>query len=363
MRKGYGDIMTNIEKFQAVLPEYGDAALITSAENQLYLTDFPFEDGFVLITKKNAYLVCDFRYIEDAKHAENGWQAVLFAPGKRLATVSELLANENCKTLAFEDGDVCVGDFELFKKALGNVEWSPLENAMTVLRECKNEEEVSRIKEAQRITDAAFQYILGRINPSMTETDVALELEYYMRQHGGQSAAFQTIAISGDATSVPHGVPKPRKLQPGFLTMDFGCQYKGYKSDMTRTIVIGKATDEMKKVYNTVLTAQSAVLQVISEGCDCMEMDKVARDIINNAGYEGCFGHGLGHGVGVLIHESPNLSPLTKNKKLAPGNVVTVEPGIYLEGKFGVRIEDMVIVGNGCAEDITESPKDLIEIL
>lgn len=355
--------MNNIEKLQAVLPSYADAALITAHENQFYLTDFEFEDGYVLVTHKEAYLLCDFRYIEDAKKYENGFESVLFT-ASRLDTLRELLSSCGAKTLAFEDGDVSVADFEKIRENLPGMEFVPLGGAMTLLRERKNEEEISRIKIAQGITDRAFSYIVGRIHADMTECEVALELEYFMRQNGADSAAFPIIAISGSATSVPHGTPKNRKLNPGFLTMDFGCTYKGYRSDMTRTIVIGKADDEMKRVYETVLSAQSSVLEVISDGCACRDMDRIARDIIDGAGYEGCFGHSLGHGVGIKIHEGPNLAPRApKDKILCPGNVVTVEPGIYIEGKYGVRIEDMIIVGNGTAENITNSPKDLIEIM
>ena len=355
--------MTNIEKFQKILPGYAEAALITAHENQFYLTDFPFEDGYVLVTADKAYLICDFRYIEDARAHAGEYESVMFS-GRPSETLAQLLTDHHCKTLAFEDMDVSVEQWLRLKREIPDVEWVPLGTAMNTLREQKNEEEIRRIKEAQAITDSGFQYIVSRINSNMTETEVALELEYFMRQHGAESAAFPIIAISGSATSVPHGTPKNRKLNPGFLTMDFGCTYRGFRSDMTRTVVIGTADDEMKRVYETVLAAQSAVLEVISDGCRCADMDRIARDIIDRAGYPGCFGHSLGHGVGIMIHEGPALSPRAPaDKILCPGNVVTVEPGIYIEGKYGVRIEDMIIIGNNCAENITNSPKDLIEIM
>ena len=199
------------------------------------------------------------------------------------------------------------------------------------------------------------------MTPNMTEIEVALELEYGMRKFGAEKPSFDTIAVSGSASSLPHGEPRNIKLEKGFLTLDYGALYQGYCSDMTRTIVIGKADDEMKKVYNTVLKAQLAALDFVAagkKGCDC---DKVARDIIYGAGYEGCFGHSLGHGVGMFIHENPRLAGMW-DKPLEVGAIVTVEPGIYIEGKYGVRIEDMVWLKENESVNLTKAPKELIEL-
>lgn len=196
----------------------------------------------------------------------------------------------------------------------------------------------------------------------MTETEVAAELEYYMKKNGSDKPSFDTIAVSGSASSRPHGVPRKVKLEKGFLTMDYGAMVNGYHSDMTRTIVIGKADDDMKKLYNTVLTAQLAAIEAITEGVKNADMDKVARDIIYGAGYEGCFGHSLGHGVGLEIHEAPNLSPSSGDLTLKVGQIVTVEPGIYIEGKYGCRIEDMVLIEEGGKRNLTNCPKELIEV-
>ena len=200
------------------------------------------------------------------------------------------------------------------------------------------------------------------INYDCTETYVAAQLEFLMRKNGSEGASFDTIAVSGSNSSSPHGVPRNVKLEKGFLTLDFGAMIGGYHSDMTRTIVIGKADDKMKHLYNTVLDAQMAVLDVIKEGESCFKMDKIARDIINERGYEGAFGHGLGHGVGLEIHEAPNLSPRSGDRKLICGDIVTVEPGIYLEGKYGCRIEDMVAITEDGIRNFTKSNKELIEI-
>ena len=196
----------------------------------------------------------------------------------------------------------------------------------------------------------------------MTEIEVAAELEYYMKRHGSEMPAFDTIAVSGKSSSQPHGVPANRKLEQGFFTMDYGAKINGYCSDMTRTIVIGKADDEMKKLYNTVLRAQTEAEAAVKSGADCGEIDKIARDIIYGAGYEGRFGHGLGHGVGLLIHELPNQNMRSFGRKLVSGNVITVEPGIYLEGMYGCRIEDMLAVTDDGAVNLTNCTRELIEI-
>jgi len=196
----------------------------------------------------------------------------------------------------------------------------------------------------------------------MTETEVAAELEYYMKKHGSEKPSFDTIAVSGTASARPHGVPRPVRLEKGFLTMDYGAVVNGYHSDMTRTIVIGKADADITKLYNTVLEAQCAAIDAITEGVKNADMDKVARDIIDNAGYKGCFGHSLGHGVGLEIHEQPGVSGGMGDATLKVGQIITVEPGIYIEGKYGCRIEDMVLITKGGKRNLTDCPKELIEI-
>ena len=242
---------------------------------------------------------------------------------------------------------------------LEGVRLIPSGGVIEKLRICKDIDEINTIIAAQRIAEAAFDHILGYINPERTELDIALELEFFMRSHGAKSTSFDTIAVSGSASSRPHGVPRPVKIEKGFLTMDFGALYKGYCSDMTRTVCIGDPTDEMRRVYDTVLSAQLNALDAYAVGKTGHELDAVARKIIYNAGYEGCFGHGLGHGVGMDIHEAPRV----RENHFTPmevGHVVTCEPGIYLEGKYGVRIEDMVVFTESGAVNITHSPKDLI---
>ena len=220
------------------------------------------------------------------------------------------------------------------------------------------------MRRAQALTDAAFSHILGFLKPSVREIDVALELEYFMRKNGADGIAFHTIAVSGSASALPHGVPRDLPLEKGFLTMDFGAKVNGYCADMTRTVVIGRADEEMKRLYRTVLAAQNAALEMAVGGVSCRALDLAARGVIDGAGYEGCFGHSLGHGVGIDVHEAPRLSRgAGELEVLVPGNVVTVEPGIYLAGRYGCRIEDMIAINlDGSIENLTKSTKDLIEI-
>ncbi|MBQ7836170.1 MAG: aminopeptidase P family protein [Clostridia bacterium] len=230
------------------------------------------------------------------------------------------------------------------------------------MRRIKTAEEVGCIIKAQRIAEKSYYELLPRISVDATETELAAELEYIMKKNGSEGVSFDTIAVSGKNSALPHGVPRNVKLEKGFLTFDFGAVCNGYRSDMTRTVCIGKADSAMKRLYDTVLKAQIAVLEVVGQGGSCFKMDKIARDIIEGAGYKGAFGHSLGHGVGLQIHELPNLSPSAGDKRLCAGDIVTVEPGIYLGGKYGCRIEDMVYIANDSAENLTCMEKELIEI-
>ena len=357
--------MSKLQKFKAKMAEQGiDAALLSSHVNIRYITDFDYHDGYVLVTKGKSYLLTDFRYIEAAKAAVDQNDFELVMPEQSMGiSMCAFLEENGCKTVAFEDATLSYAALERFKKALVGMELVPGASAIADgLRLYKDLDEIEKMKKAQAITDAAFAHIINFITPNMTEIDVALELEFFMRRMGSEGVAFDTIAVSGSASSLPHGVPRDCKLERGFLTMDFGAKVGGYCSDMTRTVVIGKADEEMKKLYNTVLSAQKAALDMLREGVTGVAADKVARDIIDNAGYRGCFGHGLGHGVGRYIHENPRLSQSAGEKPLVRGNIVTVEPGIYLAGKYGCRIEDMVAITENGIQNFTKSPKELIEL-
>ncbi len=355
--------MSRLETVKSKLSET-TALLVTSEINQRWLTGFDYSDGFCLVTPKKSYLITDFRYIEAAQaEADPGFEVVM-PEGGMIKFMSEKLAENACTSALIEEATLAVSMYERFKSDLGVELVSGGSKLCDDLRRFKDDDEIERMKAAQAITDAAFSHILGFINPDRTEIEVALELEFFMRGHGAEAAAFQTIAVSGSASSMPHGVPRPVKLERGFLTMDFGARYKGYCSDMTRTVVVGRATDEEKRLYNTVLEAQLAALDAFCAGeRGRFKLDKIARDIIENAGYKGCFGHSLGHGVGMYIHEAPGLSPKAPAvAKLQTGDVVTFEPGIYISGKYGCRIEDMATVTETGTYNFTHSPKELIEL-
>ena len=337
-----------------------DAVLVLDELNQHYLSGFAFTDGFLLITHNKAYLVTDFRYYEMALNTADKQFEVL-TPDNRGAFIDKALAEENCKTVGFEGGSVSYDVYHSYCEKHPHLTFENIGNTIEVIREIKDADEIVKMQKAQDITDKAFSHILKVINRDMTELDVAVELEYAMRKNGASAFAFDTISVSGDASALPHGTPRNVKLREGFLTMDFGAKFDGYCSDMTRTIVIGKADAEIKKVYNTVLSAQLAALDYLKPGADCGEADKIARDIIN-AEYNGTFGHSLGHSVGLFIHESPRLYSRGFGRKLNVGEILTVEPGIYLFGKYGCRIEDMVAITEEGIHNFTHSTKELIEI-
>lgn len=349
--------MSRLDALRSKFPQKADALLITDPLNVRYLGGVDYTDGFLLITKEKAYLFADGRYIEVAKREADKSFEVVLIDKKRTELMKSCISEKS--TVFYEDNSVTCSELSAYLRGLENTVFLPAGAIVEKLRGVKDENEKQNIIKAQRITEAAFEHILGFINPDVTERDVALELEYFMRKNGADGIAFDTIAVSGSASSLPHGVPRDIKLQKGFLTMDFGSKFNGYCADMTRTVCIGKPDDEMKKVYDAVLEAQKSALEYISAGKKCVDADKVARDIIAKAGYGKCFSHSLGHGVGLYIHEGISLSPRSE-AILEKGNVVTVEPGIYLEGRFGVRIEDMVYVTeNGC-ENLTRAKKELI---
>ena len=340
-----------------------DAVLVLDELNQHYLSEFAFTDGFLFITKTNAYLVTDFRYYEMALNRANKSFEVLM-PSDRKEFLNKVISEQGIKTVGFEGGSVSYDVYKRYKDGYAQVEFVNIGDAIEVIRQIKSSDEIEKMQKAQDITDAALAHLLKIITPNMTELEVAVELEYAMRKGGADSFAFETIAVSGDASALPHGTPRNLKLRPGFLTMDFGAKFEGYCADMTRTVVIGSADEDIKKLYNTVLKAQTEALAYLKEGADCGEADKVARDIIDSVPeFKGAFGHSLGHSVGLFIHESPRLYSRGFGRKLNAGEIVTVEPGIYLFGKYGCRIEDMVAITDEGIHNFTHSPKDLIEIL
>lgn len=356
-------IMTEqrIQRLQRELPAQADAALIVSGVNRRYYTGMASSAGTLLVTRSGAELVIDFRYIEKAKAVAQGCNVTLQQSlFKQICAFTE---SYGIKTLAVEAQHMTVAEFEAWKEALPGVtllSGKVLDDIILSHRSVKSAGELVVMRQAQAITDRSFTELLNFIRAGRTEREIASELEYIMRKFGGDGLAFDTIAVSGKNSSMPHGVPTEKPVEPGdFLTLDFGALKDGYCSDMTRTVAIGHVSDAQKKVYETVLKAQNKAFEAIKAGACCRMVDQAARSLIETAGYKGCFGHALGHSLGLEIHEEPRFSPLTP-AYAAAGNVLSVEPGIYIEGQFGVRIEDVVVVTEDGYENLTHSPKQLI---
>lgn len=348
-----------LSEFINKLPKNVDGTLIVSPENRRYFTGFDASDGFLFITKSGSVFLTDSRYIEAAKD-----KIICCEVEEQKGKLMDYAKRFNCKVLAVEADRLTVTQLKNLRKALHGIKLTTVgtDKIIDSFRAVKNEAEIENICKAQRIAEAAFDHILGFIKVGVTEKEVALELDHYMLSHGADSLSFETIAISGANTSKPHGVPTDKKIEHGdFVTMDYGAVVNGYHSDMTRTVAVGAASDEQKKIYKIVFEAQLAVLRVLKNGVKCSDADKAARDVITEAGYGEYFRHSAGHGVGIEIHEKPFISPKS-TATLRSGNVVTDEPGIYIPGKFGVRIEDMALITeNGC-KNLTKAPKELIII-
>ena len=355
--------MDKFKRLFSSFPESVESVLITSDVNRRYFTGMKSSAGTILAFRDKAYLIIDFRYIEKARASVKNAEVI---EQKALCSqIIQLLKEHSASSMAIESHTMTVSELSKFKKAIPNIEFVDsdlLSNSIAAMRIIKDENEIKNVKKAQEIAETAFDDILKFIKPGVTEREIALELDRCMLKNGAEALSFETIALSGTSTSMPHGVPSDKQVKDGeFVLMDFGAVYNGYHSDMTRTVCIGKPSEEMEKVYNVVLSAQTACLEKAHAGMTGSELDKIARDIIDDAGYGDFFGHSLGHGVGMEIHEAPNAAPLNKNI-LKSGAIVTVEPGIYIPGKFGVRIEDFVILTENGNVNLTKCAKNIISL-
>ncbi len=339
----------------------GTGIVISSPHNRRYFTSFAASDGFLLVTSGDALFLTDSRYIQAAKTAIKDCETQeLKDCAKQLPA---FFVERGVKRVLFESDRLFISDFNKLKSYFGGIEAvsdGTLDERVNAMRAVKTELELEQIKKAQKIAEKAFSHILRFIKEGVTERETALEIDYFMLKNGAEELSFDTIAVSGKNSSLPHGVPSCKKVQRGdFITMDFGAVCGGYHSDMTRTVVLGEPSKEQVFVYETVLRAQKAALCALGPGVTGVQADRAARDIISDAGYAERFGHGTGHGVGLEVHEPQTLSPRSKDT-LCEGNVVTVEPGIYIPEQFGVRIEDMAVITKDGCENLTSCEKELI---
>ncbi len=336
------------------------AVLITSPHNMRYFSGFSGGEGAVLFAFDKKFLFTDSRYIEQAESDTAGF--FLTETNDYLGSACKILNENGCQKVLIEDNEISARDYDRISKALENCEIIFGSEKINTMRMVKTDAEIEKIRCAEEICCKAFEHILEFIKPDVCEKDIALEIEYFMKKNGADDIAFETIAISGKRTSLPHGVPSDKRIEKGdFVTIDFGCTFDGYCSDMTRTVVVGRANDEQKKIYNSVRTSQQIGLDYIRQGIRGCDADKAARDYIEKSGFGQYFRHSLGHGVGLLVHELPNLSPKSEIV-LEENMVVSCEPGIYVPDFGGVRIEDLVIVKKDGCENLTRATKELIEL-
>ena len=352
--------MTNLEKYRSLLHDGVQGLLLTSRYSRMYAAEFDIAEGVAVVSAQGARYFTDSRYIESAQKNLKGFEVVEIGLNNPMMQALKTTLDEfGVETLGFEDEYLTVAELNGFEAALP-VKFVPLQKEINAFRASKEDWELARMRKAQEITDRAFTEVCTRIHTGMTEKELEAELIYCLYKNGAEGLSFDPIVVSGPNTSMPHGVPGDRQLQFGdFITMDFGCIYKGYCSDMTRTVALGFVTEEMDKVYKTVLKAQLAGIAATKAGVSGKAIDGAARKVIADAGYGEYFGHGYGHSLGLLIHEAPNAN--TRNDKPMPaGAVVSAEPGIYIPDEFGVRIEDMLyVIEDGCI-DLTDAPKSLV---
>ncbi|MBU5364138.1 aminopeptidase P family protein [Enterococcus devriesei] len=352
-------MIKRIEKLRALMEKaIIDAYLVTSPANLRYLTNFTGTAGMALITLEQAFFITDFRYIEQASEQIQG-MTIIQHQGDIVSEILKLMESESVNVLGFEDAVMTYADYSIFEEVI-DAELAPASGLIEKLREQKDDGEIAIIEKACAIADEGFDHVLKMIRPGMTEIEVANQLDFYMRSLGASGTSFETIVASGARSALPHGVASEKMVEQGdLITLDFGCVYQGYVSDITRTFAIGDPGQQLKDIYQIVLEAQKKVLEVAQAGVTGSQLDAVARDFISEAGYGEAFGHSTGHGIGMEIHEGPNISR-SNDEPLMEGNVITDEPGIYLPGLGGVRIEDdLVILAEG-NRILTQSPKELI---
>lgn len=351
--------MEKLNKLRSKFDELGiDALLITSTYNRRYITNFTGTAGVALITANQALFFTDFRYIEQATKQCEGFTIIKHGPSI-IAEIGSQIERLGVHKLGFEQDFISYSTYSEYKAAL-KAELVPISGIIEKLRLIKTESEIKILKEAADIADAAFKHILDFIRPGLTELEVSNELEFFMRAAGATSSSFDTIVASGQRSALPHGVASDKIIEKGdMITLDYGAYYKGYVSDITRTIALGEPDPKLKEIYTIVYKAQMRGVEGIKPGMTGKEADALTRDYITEKGYGEYFGHSTGHGIGLEVHEGPALS-FRSDLKLLPGMIVTVEPGIYIPGLGGVRIEDDIMITKDHNELLTHSTKELM---
>ncbi|HTK83225.1 MAG TPA: aminopeptidase P family protein [Bacteroidota bacterium] len=336
-----------------------NAFLVTFQPHLRYLSGFSGSSGVGLVTEKACFLITDGRYASQVRSEVHGWRVVITST----SAFEELQRRNRLRSgmrVGFDGNTVVLSQFQQLKRLFPKVKFLPKADCIEKIAVIKDQTEIALIREAVNITDTVFNEMLSVLRPGITELDVAAEISYRQRKHGAEADAFETIVASGERSSLPHGRATTKVIQKGdIVTLDFGCVYKGYHSDMTRTVMIGKPNGEAKKIYSVVREAQQRAIDATHSGMKAKDLDAVARKHIREHGYDKYYRHSLGHGIGLQIHESPRISVLSP-AILATGNVITIEPGIYIPKLGGVRIEDDVVITNGSCEVLTKSPKHLI---
>ncbi|MEG2644529.1 MAG: aminopeptidase P family protein [Enterococcus sp.] len=352
-------MIRRIEKLRALMTEdMIDGYLVTSPANLRYLTNFTGTAGVAFITQEQAYFITDFRYMEQANNQTQGL-TILQHQGDIVGEIIRLVESQQISVFGFEDAFLTVAEYSVFEEVI-DAELAPASGLIESLREQKDDAEIAIIEKACAIADEGFQHVLKMIRPGMTEIEVANQLDFFMRSLGASGTSFETIVASGAHSALPHGVASEKVIEQGdMVTLDFGCVYQGYVSDITRTFAIGDPGQELKDIYQIVLGAQQKVIDAAKAGVTGAQLDAIARDFITQAGYGEAFGHSTGHGIGMEIHEGPNISRSNEDE-LMIGNVITDEPGIYIAGLGGVRIEDDLLILAEGNRILTQSPKELI---
>ncbi|WP_327020641.1 aminopeptidase P family protein [Atopostipes suicloacalis] len=351
-------MMKRVDNVREKLEELDlDALLVTNMYNVRYLANFTGTTGLVVITKEEAYFITDFRYTEQAAAQAQGFE-IIKNEGLIYEEVAKIVKKDNIQNLGFEDTNITYATFTKINEII-DCELKPVTGLVEKLREVKTEDEIEIIQEAVNIAEKGFDYILGFVKPGITEIEVANELDFYMRKLGATEVSFDTIVASGIRSAMPHGVASDKIIENGdMVTIDFGCYYKGYVSDMTRTFAVGDPGEQLKEIYEIVYQANKKVAEVAKAGMTGAELDAVARDYITEHGYGESFGHTTGHGIGLEIHEGPAIS-FRNEEALVENNVITNEPGIYIPGLGGVRIEDDLVITKDGNYNLMSSPKEL----